>query len=278
MVGSGKDIPGIRARARRTVHAGGTMHKDTSFPLPPLPTLHTRPSWLNRAGRVDRSACAELRASEARLLIELPTRRRRSPGLEAQGTVTISAHRLWLFHRTRLPFQLLGDHRSPKSNAMKLHPTDTPSTAWRSPLTHEWPYFGFINPNRGASQTKMLGLWEDWAQTIMIQRHRLHARLAEHYLRCPCAKQSHAHDCVGKAKKLFMPLCTAEEARDADAAERWLTMLDAWHAAAHRPMDGDLMRRRAQVWERYGVLFRSPGGRHLCCRGCLGVRYGEVKG
>ena len=36
------------------------------IPLPHLPTLHRRPSWTNLAGRIDRSACLEIRASELR--------------------------------------------------------------------------------------------------------------------------------------------------------------------------------------------------------------------
>lgn len=35
---------------------------------PPLPTLNRRPSWLNARGNIDRSACVEIRVSEARQL------------------------------------------------------------------------------------------------------------------------------------------------------------------------------------------------------------------
>ena len=85
-----------------------------SLDLPELPTLHTKPSWLNRAGRVDRSACVELRASEIKRLLGggVLGETREKPGLEGSATSTIRAEFLEKLHASRQPRSLAGDHRT----------------------------------------------------------------------------------------------------------------------------------------------------------------------
>ncbi|MCH7849135.1 MAG: hypothetical protein IIB53_12315 [Planctomycetes bacterium] len=119
-----------------------------------------------------------------------------------------------------------------------------------------------LNPNKGAPQTKFLGLWEHWSQTIRIERWRLHDRLAQHFLMCPSCNQ--------KFRKLFMPMCTREETRDADLAQAWINQLDA-----HQRVKPSLTAHRATLLDRYGLLFTT--GRRLVCRKCLGLRYGQVR-
>ena len=124
-----------------------------------------------------------------------------------------------------------------------------------------------LNPNKGAPQTKILGLWEHWSQTIRIERWRLHDRLAQHFMICP--------GCNQKFRKLFMPMCTEAEAHDADLAEAWINQLDVRCRITHAPLPVSLMAQRASILDRYGLLFTT--GRRLVCRKCLGLRYGEVR-
>ncbi len=270
-------------------------------PAPPqLATLHTKPSWHNRAGRIDRSACIELRAAELwrhaafpplrlpgyterltsapaqapahaarsapRTDSTSPPRRRGSrPCCIATARQAIDARFLHHLHQQRKPQQLAGDHRSRKSNIMKCRYRDA-------------PYITAANPNKGATRLKRLGLPEfDWEQTIAIQRwffplpprfdpylncmqprHRL-----QHFLQCPRCKR--------KVVKLFLPLCTAEEARDACFAQEYITLLNTHpltRNAPATPLD-------AAIAARYGPLFQP---RTLACRTCLHLRYGQARG
>jgi len=70
-------------------------------------------------------------------------------------------------------------------------------------------------------------------------------------------------------------LCYEREAADADIAEGWARLLDA-HPRRERlfAAQPELRARYTAIVARYGPLFK---GRRLACRGCLGVRYGEVK-
>ncbi len=274
-------------------------------PSPPLGTLNQRPSWVNLTGRVDRSACLELRASEVwpHVRFTAPPRaaasgRRTLPVpaayKEASGTLQVSAHFLYRLHTGRLPRRLRGDLRTTKSNVMRRHLPSTPGPAaggegsQRKHLRIHDPGPAF-NPNKGATFRwggKMLGLWADWSQTIRVERWRLHERLAQHFLICPeCVDRARersrgvsprsgsARGGSGKAMKLFMPLCTAQEAADADLAEGWINLLDGRSRAAGIPMSPSLMAQRALLITRYGLLFTH--GRRLVCRNCLRMRYGS---
>ncbi len=222
---------------------------------------------MNRSGRIDRSGCAELRASEVWRFAGFTTiaqpRRHgaRNPGLvhgyrEAASGINVSARFLARRQHNRRPQHLQGDLRTTKSNAMK-----GPNATSLCPAA---PAF---NSNKGAPQTKMLGLWEGWSQPIRIERWRLHDRFAQHFLICPSCEQ--------KFRKLFMPMCTKEEARDADLAEAWINQLDARYRLTRAPLPPSLMAQRASLFDRYGLLFTT--GRRLVCRNCLGLRYGQVR-
>ncbi len=84
-----------------------------------------------------------------------------------------------------------------------------------------------------------------------------------------------ASPCCVKALKLFTPVCSIQESNDSDLAEGWIKLVDARYAALARPQPPVVIELRHRLLQRYGLLFR---GRRLVCRGCLGVRYGEVKG
>ena len=238
------------------------------FSDPPLlRTVNAQPSWMNRSGRIDRSGCAELRASEVWRFANFTTiahphrHGARNPGLvhgyrEAASGINVSARFLARRQHNRRPQHLQGDLRTTKSNAMK-----GPNATSLRPAA---PAF---NPNKGAPQTKMLGLWEDWSQPIRIERWRLHDRLAQHFLICP--------GCDQKFRKLFMPMCTKEEARDADLAEAWINQLDARYRITRAPLPPSLMAQRASLLDRYSLLFTT--GRRLVCLNCLGLRYGQVR-
>lgn len=264
---------------------------------PHLPTFDQRPSWANNHGdgrRVDRSACLEVRASELWPRVTLrPCRRRRrrrtTSGdhqgkrwtiLEATGSITITAHLVDELHGLRFPRRLEGDARTTKANA--LRPASMKTVALpgdraererqrRHKRVHT-PAPAF-NPNKGATQTKRLGLWapgntsdlpEGWTQTIRIERWKLHEHLTTHFLICP--------ECDGRKKKLFMILCRRDEMRDAEFAEGWIKMLDARYGAARVPLPAPLLAHRAALMDRYGLLFR---GRRLTCGQCLALRYGS---
>ncbi|MCH8164765.1 MAG: hypothetical protein IH889_04080 [Planctomycetes bacterium] len=288
-------------------------------PSPPLGTLNQRPSWVNLTGRVDRSACLELRASEVwpHVRFTAPPReaasgRRMVPVpaafKEASGTLQISAHFLYRLHTGRLPRRLRGDMRTTKSNVMRRHLHSAPGPAAggegslpsppgrgvggegseRKHLRIHDPGPAF-NPNKGATFRwggKMLGLWADWSQTIRVERWRLHERLAQHFLICPgCVdrareqsrgvspRSASARGGSVKVMKLFMPLCTAQEAADADLAEGWINLLDGRCRTAGIPLSPSLMAQRALLITHYGLLFTD--GRRLLCRNCLRMRYGS---
>lgn len=250
------------------------------FDPPPLRTRHAQPSWVNRSGSIDRSACVELRASDvwpfaAFATIAHPCHHgARNPGLvhgyrEAASEINVSARFLARRQANRRPRHLQGDLRTTKSNAMRSSYQRSAISFQQERRRHRRIHNPgpAPNPNKGAPQTKFLGLWEHWSQTIRIERWRLHDRLAQHFLICP--------GCDRKFRKLFMPMCTQEEARDADLAEAWINQLDARCKITRAPLPASLTAHRASLLDRYGLLFTT--GRRLVCRNCLGLRYGEVR-
>ena len=83
--------------------------------------LSRRASWVNRAGNIDRSACMELRASELWRSID-PAKfksARTTSGRQARASITINTAFIFKLHQSRFPRTLIGDQRTPKSNAMK---------------------------------------------------------------------------------------------------------------------------------------------------------------
>jgi hypothetical protein len=234
--------------------------------LPPrqLQTLERKPSWHNRAGRIDRSACAFVNASWLWRRADFkssPT----SAGRLARGTYEITAADFdWLMRFVK-PHNVQGDYRTTKSNAMRGRYVATPHRPG-------------ANPNHGATREKMLGLPADWCQALIIERWQFpkHERKSpvavayarkghiaarrQHFLICPT--------CRRKCTKLFLPQCTADEYGDARAAQDYLRRRQ--QHCPNRPGTSF----EAQLIERYGILFDH---RVLQCRLCLGIRYGEIR-
>lgn len=254
-----------------------------------LPTLHTKPTWHNRAGRVDRSACAVVRASDLwRYATFKPSRN--SKGRTHSANYRLTAHEFdYLLGRVR-PRILKGDRRTSKSNAMRPEDRLVPA-----------PHDVACNPNQGATRTKRLCLNSDWSQTLRLERWRFpknekkstramnkidecekklddvapwssksRAELrgylghpesrTQHFLICPTCKR--------KCTKLFLPQCTQQESNDSLIAENYLR--DIARRFANTP--GTQL--EAQLNQRYGILFHP---RLLRCRHCLGLRYGDVR-
>ena len=260
--------------------------------LPSLPTFPQQASWLNRAGRIDRSACLELKASDLWRTIPPPpapdgwqktSRKRKGKSyLLAQATITLGAYDLQDLHDSKPPQTLQGDHRTKKSNALKPHPQPSPRSPRSSNVGNlpgnelpgdslpggslpgdELPGLssGEGNPNKGPSRTKKLGLPTTWTQDLLIQRWRMHANLNQHFFACPRCQQ--------RALKLFLPLCTEQELRDALTANLWLNQNQ--QRIARSPT---LRPQASQLIARYAPLFEP---RSLQCRKCLALRYGEVR-
>ncbi len=266
----------------------------TSSPIPNLRTLDLQSSWLNRAGRVDRSACLALRASDLWRLLPsnafqgYPSKSKRSPAImdgQAEMTMTRSfVERIW---NKRFPISLNGDRRTQKSNAMR----------WRQPYLEIDPRATTIlphpmNPNAGACRVKSVGLSNPdiphaspWSQTLAIVRFRYpcmqsdatsshkHSNVenmrTQHFLRCPtCRETSTWKYNHRKHTMLYLPLCLYEEFDDAAIVQRWLH-----RSRAHR-MNQPWNEAELQLIDRYAILFPP---RQFRCRSCLGIRYGEVK-
>lgn len=262
--------------------ADSTM-RDPAHPLR-LRTLHLKPTWHNRAGYVDRSACFELCASTIVRLAHadvFTVVKRRS--VHAQGSLhavaeyTITVRTLERIAQTQPARPLKGDLRTRKSNCMKSRysPGDRPGEF-------------ATNPNRGATRLKAFGLPDGyhletgkplWSQTLIIQHWRYllnrtirtyHGRAkdfrTQHYLVCPtCKTRPHI-----KHAKLFLPLCTVEEIHDANLAQSFLLRQQRKRGKRNQPPDSF----EIQLIERYAMLFHP---RQFRCRHCLGIRYGEKR-
>lgn len=266
-------------------------------PTPPqLATLHTKPSWHNRAGRIDRSGCFQLRASTiwrgAKFLAPSPTAsslpypalrgrvgkgalskshakpcmgRLQRPRCIATATRYLNSIIFERFPRAARSRELVGDHRTRKSNVMKSRFDNRPGEP-------------AVNPNKGPDRTKMFGIpIELWEQTLTIQRWRFplpprydprtdsvrpHAR-TQHFILCP--------RCQRKVCKLFLPMCSEEELRDAILAQQYATLLATHPLTRNAP----LTPHDAAIITRYRAIF-AP--RTFTCGPCLHLRYGEAKG
>jgi len=238
-----------------------------------LVTLHQTPSWQNAAGRVDRSACAAVRAAQLWRRIPpeqwQPCRSASRPGTrrpnsrvhrEARARIELTADDLTWLHRQTRPFQLLGDYRTEKANAMKR--TNRPETGrlysrtLRVRTGRRTPQVS--NPNKGACGDKTLALPPDWSQTLTIERWRLHEKLARHFLICP--------RCGVKKTKLFLPLAAPAEWAD---AQRAIAYLHRTAAGLNKPLTDFQL----ELITRYGLLLPP---RRLLCIDCLGIRFGYI--
>lgn len=270
---------GERNAIRRCAHGAGDRALGMKTHAPPLElaSLHTKPSWHNRAGRVDRSACLVITAGEHwRRIGEEDwtyTFAARQPLRSARGKcdrwvdLGFSARHLWLLHKAEQPYTLQGDFRTAKSNAMKARPGDTPAPRAQMARKDAVLGDGPINPNRGVGfkHYKRLGLDCLWEATVRLERIVQHARLRQHFFVCPVCSAA-TNNRLGRCTKLYLPLCTPREYDDALLAQLWLDT----HMNPNRP----LAKQAVALIERYGELFEP---RRLRCRRCLGLRYGEVK-
>ncbi len=202
------------------------------------------------------------------------------------GHVYVGRGDLMTLHRQRMPRTLRGDWRTGKSNAIR--PTDDSSegrlraeklrrrqrASWNPQSSSGGGSSARAfdeadglpgNPNKGATITKVLVLPKDWGQVIDVRLRRMNAILSRHYLVCPICRR-----CV---VKLFMPLATRSEMRDAQIARLWLRGL--CDPSRGRPNAPGSEAERAVV-ERYGALL-EPESRQLRCGRCLGLRYGESR-
>ena len=279
-----------------------------SFALPALATLAAPPTWCNAHGKVDRSACIEIRVSEVRRLAgcvrfkprdwphmkkvrlsvhPLPneTSAANTAGRVATGLYTVTAQQLDALHRHRLPRQLAGDRRTTRAAVMR--PAQFSRAAGfthRQPHNAPAPPVPFdagldSNPNRGATRTKMIGIDENWSQMLRLEKwifpHRIRPA---YYLICPGTFTNRNPP----------PLSTCSAGRKATGcAQRALKLLTVQCTAAEF-RDAQL----AHLWissipER--LRWRSRGAinrllqryapimppRTLLCARCLGVRYGN---
>lgn len=188
--------------------------------MPELETFADPPSWTNARGRIDRSACVEVRISEVRRLagcvpsneyqamrgrtdadwkadgrLPLPGEKpaRNGRGRIATGIFTITARQVSQLHEKRSPRQLAGDWRT--SRARALRPDEKfldPDHPHRQRIERNgpaaWGFDAMIdhNPNKGASRTKMIGLFEDWTQPLRIEKWEFEKRIQlAYYLVCP---------------------------------------------------------------------------------------------
>lgn len=174
---------------------------------PHLKTLHTRPTWHNRAGRIDRSACFTLPVTRLwRGIAEQDwayTFAARQPVWQAKGRCdrraerTFTAHDLWVMHQSEQPYPLRGDLRTTKANALRdtARPTRRACAPARAQYMRQDDVLGDgpVNPNRGLGFSiglKMLGLNAMWQTTFTIERYVQHAKLKQHFLVCPvCGDQ-----------------------------------------------------------------------------------------
>lgn len=280
----------------------------THFSIPKLKTLATNPSWHNRAGRIDRSACFVLTASQLWRCIPEDDWTDRYPARQsasvAKGKCDRWAERrlwardLWELHKWEPPYPLRGDFRTAKSNAMRGEVRGSrrrgEASQHRAQMVRQDSILGDgpVNPNRGVgfSHCKLLGLNAMWSTTLRIERIVQHAKLRQHFLVCPVCSEAveqrlggqsssniasrrcstASKKLPGRVTKLYLPLCTPREWEDALLAQLWLNARPQHVTHPNRPLAPEVL----QLIERYGELFEP---RRLRCRHCLGLRYGEVK-
>lgn len=285
----------------------------TAFSPPTLTTLDTKPSWHNRAGRVDRSACFVLTASK--LWRRIPDDDwtygypARQPAYQAKGKCDRYAERvlwaqdLWSWHKWEMPYPLQGDFRSIKSNAMRAHsPRNRSAQRVQSQRDDAILGKGPTNPNRGVgfNYHKMLGLDCMWSTTLRIERIIQHAKLKQHFFVCPvCGLRNNGSGGMGVPPVIEPQQYDGRDGHPTQARKRAYKLpagrvtklylplctpqeyedakiAELWlrtHCHPNRPWPPAAV----QLIERYAEMFDGQHGRQLRCRQCLGLRYGEVK-
>lgn len=182
--------------------------------LPNLLTLAQPPSWLNANGRLDRSACCEVTVAEIRRFAgsvryayrrrnEKPVRRpieplpneQRAPnrhGRRATGTFRLTANHLATVIARRLPRSLGGDWRTTRAIVMRPRWFDpTEPFRFRAGCKDASEIIPFdagleANPNKGATRTKLIGIWETWYQPVRLEKWQFPTRkLPGYFLVCP---------------------------------------------------------------------------------------------
>lgn len=186
----------------------------TTEHVPNLITLNQTPSWLNANGKIDRSACCEITIAEVRRRAgcvrhayprpdhapqRLPTRSlpaekaaRNQHGRVATGVYRLTADDLLTVLSRRLPRYLGGDWRTVRANAMRPRWFDPDKPfhfrAGRKDVEAITPFDAGLddNPNKGASRSKVIGIWETWYQPVRLEKWQFPTRkLPGYFLVCP---------------------------------------------------------------------------------------------
>ncbi len=230
---------------------------------PGLSTFTEPASWRNAAGRVDRSACLAVPCSKVWRDVESDAwRRARTYPQPASGRSKGRRHgpvrhgRIWRLARA----------------VARIEPQLVESLVAQRAAPALW------GDHRRRFATTPLGAFGFTGVETIIERWHMHESLNQHLFVCPGCDQAigkgqkaTGQALPGRALKLYLPLCTAGEARDAQLAQRWLERRGEQYL---RCGPGDRFDVHAAMVDRYGPLF-AP--RRLLCRRCLGLRYGEVK-
>ncbi|MBX2850912.1 MAG: hypothetical protein KTR15_04105 [Phycisphaeraceae bacterium] len=288
----------------------------TSFPPPRLETLDTKPSWHNRAGRVDRSACFALTAAQHWRQVPADDwiYRYRKPLSNASTDEPLSRDRrgvarwlpkgkcdryagtrfwardLWLLHKWEPPYPLQGDFRSAKSNVMRAHDPRNKSTYRKQAQRNDAVLGqGPVNTNRGVgfNHHKMLGLDCLWHTTLRIERYIQHHQLKQHFFVCPVcspAIEQRLDEQAAVTRPSRRCSAAAKKLPPGRVTKLYLPLCtpQEWHDA-----------QTAELWLRTHCHPNRPWpacalelveryselfeSRQLRCRQCLGLRYGEVK-
>lgn len=281
---------------------------------PALRTLHQPASWLNAKGNIDRSACIEIRVSEARRLAGCAARRqetrsmsRHKPGPAhplpneqpaptftgrvATGVITITADHLMLVIDHRPPRRIAGDFRTARAPAMRPErrkPGFKTRINRRDPIAFP-PDRGLEpNPNHGASRTKKIGIRVDWSQPVRLEQWNFPTRIRPAYFFiCP----GHAMR-AGKCEPPFLaPLSTCGAGRKDPSTKRCpqrclklmmvqCTKAELADAEAAQLWIDSLPPQHVPHMRSEIALLRARYGpimppRVLLCPRCLGVKYGN---
>lgn len=243
--------------------------------VPGFGTLGELASWVTRTGRVDRSACAELRAGQVVVERGMMKRVWCGGGWALRGEAEVTGEYLQALLDAAPVRRLVGDYRGGRANAMRYVGGDVPEDRH---FLHPCERRLLPNPNRGASRVKVLGLpgvdgegggeggregrkEGRWVQRVGVV-HRSYKGFGgfRRFVVCP--------KCGGEVTCLLMPLCTRAEYVEAQSALCWVRA--QWAVRPNGPGTAGV----ARLQDRYGLLW--PVRRLLCIK-CLGVKYNSLK-